>query len=332
MNESNNSSNISSDLFCPSIIITLYVIPIISGLGIVFNALSVFVFSKMLLIKPRINPLFKILYIKSILELCLFLFNVFMPMYYCQECNISQSWISQIWYIYIFNYAEDVVITCSIVFEILASLQCYLNLMGKSKLFCWNMSKISSHLRLVFFVVLVACMAYSSFIIFRFEVVLVQDHDIDYFKAIITEYYKSQFDSYFRFVQNCIRDILPIIVLFLIHTVLLISIQERVQIKRNFSSLQRLQQSIQTSSNTSIDVYKRNTILTVIFSGLIYVVGHIPLVIYYLPFNKLDQEFWSCYYEFSFIPFYMSYLPNFFIYCFFNKLFSKYLLEILGMN
>ena len=331
----NNSNNITTNdniYVCPSEIVTVYLTPAISFFGILFNLFSTIVFTRMIQRNRSINILYKILYIKSILVLFMYVLNVFMPIYYCKSCSISSSLVAQVWFIYFFNYAEDFLLTSSLVFEIMAALQCYFNLTSKGQtrqLLCLKASSLS-----MFWIVLIVLglsMLWSSLILFRFQIV--NDNKADnsssnnHYRIETTDYFNSSTDRFIRFVQIFIRDIISVIVLLAIQAVLIVFIQKRVEAKQNFTNLTQ-----QQSSPVSLERCKQKTILMVVSSGLIYVIGHIPLLLYYLPFYKYNQEFWSCYYVISLVPFYFSFLPHFIIYSFFNKIFSKHLKEILGLK
>lgn len=308
-----NSTNISiipALQSCPSELITIYVTPFISLLGIIFNLLSTIVFTRMLITNLQVNPLYRILHAKSLLELIMFTLNVLMPIYYCRSCPISSSSLAQIWYIYLFNYSEDFLLTSSLILEIFASIRCYFNLTNSKPRILAGLSIIYPILAIISLT-----MIYSSFILFRFRIVRFESG----FTTERTDYFNSSFDTLVRFVQSFIRDVLLIILLFVLQSFMIVIIQRQVSGNLEANALMR---------------FKRKTILMVITCGMIYVLGHLPIMVYYLPFSKNGDlnEFWSCYYLFSLVPFYLSYLPNFFIYCYFNKIFLQNLREFLGLK
>lgn len=322
MNDSNvnfNDSAVESD-YCAGHLLTLYVIPAISVVGFLLNSMSTFVLSRIVLKNSKINMLFKILYTKSLLQMTLLFINSFMPIYYCFECEISSSLITQIWYIYFFNFFEDVLINLIVIFEVCASFYCYLSIVNKFIIFSIDFSKIS--MRIFLLTVSLVTIANSSPIIFRFRIIQLDTNSK--YDVVNTEYFNTTFDTYLRFVQSILRDFVSLIVLVTLQFILVYTIRIHVVAKKNISH--------SANANANAEAYLKNSILTVLCTGIIFIVGHIPLSIYYLPLDKSNKSFWSCYYFISLLPFYLSYLPTFFIYSFFNKVFAKNLKEIFKLQ
>lgn len=279
-----NNSNTSLVLWsssCPTDLITIYITPSISLCGIVFNAFSTIVFTRMLIktaANPHphsINPLYRILHAKSLLELIMFILNVFMPVYYCRTCPSSSSLFAQIWFIYLFNYAEDVALTSSLVFEVMASFQCYFNLTNPSgahkptRAPASNSSTKFYNLPVVWIMsaIFLLTMLYSSFILFRFRIVLIESSppssninnnnltnttaNFYYYVTERTDYYNSSFDKLVRFIQSLARDVILIIVLFFIQSILIVFIRRRVEAKQTFFNIGQ-QQKLQLNSGMKI--------------------------------------------------------------------------------
>lgn len=323
-----NQTQSNSSFYCPSEQITLYVIPTISGLGIISKLLSSLVFGCMIFKKADANPLFKILFVKSIIELFLFVINVFIPIYYCTGCSIANTLLAQIWYIYFFNYAEDFTIAAAVIFEIIAELQSYFILtaskQGNQQILCIHTSSILK----VFLCVLVSCMTNSSLILFRYQIIKIdKTNSTSYaYTTETTSYYNSKFDTIMRFLQSILRDFVSLIILIVIQIVLIVFIKRRMQAKESLSSSRS---NSTKSQSQGYEKFKQKTITMMILNGVVYVIGHMPLLIHYLPFTQGNSEFWSCYYVISFIPFYTSYLPQILVYAYFNKKFSHHLKQIM---
>jgi hypothetical protein len=313
---SNNSrAGDFADFQCPEYVIhvCLYAINV---LGLLTSLLSACVFTRMIYKNAKINILFKILYAKCMCELLLFLINIFMPIYYCANCQMAKSLLAQVWYVYMFNYMEDIVSNSAGFFEICSVFYCFLCIHNRHRVVGVDLKKVS--MKRLFALVLLAMSAFSLTIPFRYRIL--HDPKTDAFTTIKTEYYQSRTDEYVRFAQALLTRTLPIILLLFMQLFLIISIQHRLNTKKD---------SAKVISNGNGALFKRNMIFTVVFTDLIFIIGHLPLNFYYLPVSKSGRPlFWSCYYLVSMVPFYLSYSLKFFVYCFFNKIFSVNLRQL----
>lgn len=102
--------------------IAIFGLPIISIFGIITNSLTSMVFIKIIMKRrlTKIAPMYYFLTGKSIMELIMFWLQILSPIYFADRT--SKSIIPQIWYIYGFNYLTDVLLVCSALLEIAASI------------------------------------------------------------------------------------------------------------------------------------------------------------------------------------------------------------------
>lgn len=84
----------------------------------------------------------------------------------------------------------------------------------------------------------------------------------------------------------------------------------------------------QSQSISHADYIERRTKIMVILTGVNYIVGHFPSILFYLPLG-FDSPEWICLRHLNLIFFYVSYVTPFFVYFAFNNLFRLYLLKFL---
>ena len=322
-----NETNIFGDISCGDEPLMIYVLPFISFVGIILNLLCIIVFS--MIIKKELNnqTIFifghKCFLARSIHDFIQFVFQIFTPIYYCkQQCDsISKSFISQIWFIYFFNFAESVNEYNSAFFEVASMLECYTMINN----YVNALKKIP--FSFLFLIVLAWSICHNISIIFRFKIVPVSDQNE--YQIQKTDYYNSTFDTYLRFIEIFIRDILSFIILFILYILIFLTIKNRSKIKRGISNKTKYK----SNGVKNADKATNKILVMVITSSSIYLMGRLPLMIYYLPYNKnLIPIFWSCFYNISLLPFYLSYAVSFFIYFFFNNNFKVNLMALLRRN
>jgi hypothetical protein len=304
----------------------IFVLPIISLICIVLNLLCIIIFS-MIIHKESNNLMFifghKCFLAKSIHDFMQFIFQIFTPIYYCKEqCgSISKSFISQIWYIYFFNFAETINEFSSAFFEVASLLECYTMINNYINV----LKKIS--FGILFMIVLLWSICQNISILFRFSIVPISDKNE--FRVERTDYYNTKFDTYLRFIEIFIRDILSFILILILYILIYLTVRDRSKQKRKISRQGRVESNGLKNADNA-----KNKILTMsILNSLIYVICRLPLIVYYLPYEKNSNPiFWSCFYNISLLPFYLSYSHSFFIYFFYNNNFKHNTMRLFGRN
>jgi hypothetical protein len=306
-NISNNQTKIDipQNTMCNFNVLMVYLMPIVSLIGIVSNGLSTIIFYKIVSDKTKnfvFYYSFKCLQAKSFYDLCLFLVHIFIPIYYNESSN---SLISLIWFIYFFHYGESLFLLGSNIFEIISMIGFYTIISKKT-------NKIK-RLRFVylFIFVSIASILFNILILFRYFIANTSDG----YQFIKSNFYLMELDKYIRFIETFIRDILSLMIIILINLLMIINIKH--------ASVKRKALKINASENL-IKKAHRKAFLMVFVVSLIYLIGRIPLMIYYLPFEKFDTSLWQCFYNWSLLPYYLSYTLNIFIYHFYNKHFRDY--------
>ena len=291
---------------CSFKVLMVYLMPLVSLIGILSNGLSTIIFHNILSDKTKKFVFlysFKCLQAKSLYDLSLFLIHIFIPIYYVDSSANSLG--SIVWYIYFYNYGESVFLFVSNIFEIISMLDFYTIISNKSN--------IIKQFRFIYVFLFVSIFGFlfNILILFRYQIVNTSNG----YRDIKSNFYSTQLDRYLRFVETFIRDILSLMIIFLINLMMIVKMK-KASVKRQSLKL--------VNSVNLINKAHRKAFLMVFVVSLIYLIGRIPLMVYYLPFEKYETSLWQCYYNWSLLPYYLSYSLNIFIYYFYNKHFRDY--------
>ena len=309
------------DVSCPyklSIaIINAYIMPSISVLGVILNLMSVIVLIQISKRKSAYSNMLNYLLFKSVNDGLQFLINAFTPFYFCIHCENSHSYIIIIWYIYFFYYAEDVFMLSSSLMELMASFDCCIRIAEKMKL-CY--SKRIPYIIIPFIQVFAAI--YYVHLLFEFKIEPLNSFEnsgkIQSYKYVLTDFYYSKVGKFFRIGHVVIRDIIPFLLLILINVFIILKF--RTAVKRKLKLNQSINQT--RSVQAAINAEKKNQIM-ILLSGLNFMIGHFGLILYYIQPFQASPEFWTCFVEFYYLPYYLSFVVNVFLYYVFNKNFRN---------
>ena len=290
-------------------IIQLYIIPLISLIGFSTNLLCTIIFISVIKkLKSNHGVMHHYFLAKSITDLIVFVVTAMSPLYFCKSCSASTHIMANIWFKFFYNFGEEAMILCSATFQIASLVDCYLSLSCSSKLCTVKTFKLLSVFTISLSLIL------SLVILFRFEIVQVNE---PYLNSTTTKYiiektlfYESNIDTYLRFLQTVLRDYVTLLLMIICSLLIIVSMKNLMNKKKVLSG-----------DASKLIKLKRKVVSSMAISSLIYIIGHIPLCIYYLPFDK-NSTFWYCYYSYSLVPFYSSYIFGFFIYLKYNKNFK----------
>lgn len=301
---------------CPNVI-SKYIIPIISGFGVLLNFFNIVIFSIILTKGKQANSVFKYLLAKSISDTLQFVFQILSPIYYSDNVYLSKSYFSQVWYIWFYYYGEYITELCSDFLDLLATFDCYVNLKTINKKLQFLQTNKFFFCLLAF--ILVYSCGFYTFSIFEFKIVDFYQNitnnktewigfDIDY-----TDFHRSADVKIIKMVHTIVRDVVISVALMILNVLIFNFIKSSLNFKMNKSGSKN-RKTLERSRN-------RNRIM-VIAIGLSHVIGHLPLIVYHLPFNKVGPV-WNCFTYVSIVLFLLSYTSGFFIYFIFNRSFSS---------
>ena len=310
MNNSLNSTSELDNSECSFkevvFIINFYIVPIISAIGFFLNLLSALVFYQISK-NNSFGNMFYYLFFKSIDDAVQFIIQVFAPFYYCYNCHNSHSYMVIVWYIWFFYYAELICELCSAYMEILATFDCYISINGYLK--CCK-SKYLAYILIL--IVHFFAFIYYIYVIYSFDIVPVKSEQKQTFYHFgYTKFYYTVFAYTLRIMHTMLRDVSAFILLILLNILILFTFKKSMERKKNIGS----------KNLKSIRKAERNNTRLILYSGINYIIGHIAIFMFYMPFDQLikSTNFWSCFVGTLSLPFYLSYFFTFFLYFFFNK-------------
>ena len=141
-----------------------------------------------------------------------------------------------------------------------------------------------------------------------------------YYKFSYTVFYNSITAKFFRIGHTFLRDIIPLVILFIFNISLVLTLKKTVKRKIRLNSNRDNQnQSVSTALKA-----QKNNMKIIIYSGLNFIIGHFWFVL--LNFSWLipiTTNFWSCFHYICNIFIYSSYLFNTVLYFIFNKFFRR---------
>lgn len=144
-----------------------------------------------------------------------------------------------------------------------------------------------------------------------------------YYRTVSSEFRRLAVDKYIRFVQSVIRDYLLLVIIFTMNIIILVSIRRAMKKKSELFELTKNVGNVRQML-TRTNRAKQKAKIMVLLTSTIYILGHIPISIFYLPFIDSTNPTWICFYYISWIPYYISYSLTFFIYIKFNNLFKAH--------
>lgn len=318
----NSTFNTSFDCKNARNIIQIYILPVICMFGIIFNGFCVVTFWSMVIKNSKLKFIFcfKCYLFKAINDFSMFILQIFGPIYYCEQCGLSNTLFPNIWFIYFFSFMETLLVFNSVLLDILALLNFFVILINKS---IWFLSIKSIYL---FFGLSVFTCLFSSLMIVRFKIISYYSLETNrtIYKIDITDYYKSEVDKYLRFMTIFFRDILTFFLIIMFNILIIYQMKKAAKRKKILTHHETTNKN-QSSNNNLAKKAAGKTFLILVYTSIIYLIGHFPLIIYYLPIDKQQTSklFWDCYYDFSLIPYFISFLFPILINIIFNKHFRN---------
>jgi hypothetical protein len=301
----------------------IFIIPIISILGFIFNILSTIVFSLMMKNGQR-DDMYKHLLLKSICESLGCFFSVFGAIYYRYD-TLANTYIMAIWYIWFQNYIINAFLMASTGFEIAATFHCAISIEKKMK---------SCEKRVSFwlwvFSILVLSFGFEMFPSFTFTI---DKYDYtDKFNRKIYEYFAWSNHlapklSDFYLVESIIKDVIFLFILLSLNIFILFKL---IQIGKRRKRLNG-----NNSNNQNSNRAENRKIIMIIVLFLTFLLGHLPRFLYFVIdwFTHIaSSRFWNNFTTYGFIFFYLSFSASFFVYFFFNNNFKRLFLKIISFR
>jgi hypothetical protein len=308
-NLSNKSNATELEVFSSNeelinLILSRYILDGILAIGMILNLISILVFFK--IIKQESSNqghMFKYLLMKCICDF--FVFLLFIPEKVLNDGNYIQVLFKK-WNYYFF---ENILSTSSSFYEIASSLDCLFLISRKVKWF----KKKSIFYIVVLFLTFSTVMYYTTGL-FRFEITKNQNGDY-YLKE--TSFKSSLFiRRYFLSFHTSFRDAMPLIISFIINSIIIYYLRQRTHMRLTLSS------NKQTSLVANAYASELKKIKLTIFTSLI-VLLRVPESLNILFFSLKDNIFSNL----STILKYISFFSSFFGFLLYNSNFRKIFTE-----
>jgi hypothetical protein len=294
----------------------LFMIPILSIIGFIFNFLSTIVFSLIIKNGQR-DDMYKYLLMKSICESLGCFFSVFASIYFRDG---ERAFIMLIWFICFKKYIIQALFMASSGFEIVATFYCAISIEKKMK---WCEKRLS--FRLWFISILIISFGVEMFPVF---VNTIKDFTyIDQFNKTIHNYVLFPNELFFKshlfgLAESIIKEVFFLFILLSLNCYILYKL---IQIGKRKKRLNTNNSNIQNSNRA-----ENRKIMMIIFLFLTFLLSHLPNVIYFgVNTTPLSNHFWNVFKGCGEIFLYLSYSTSFFVYFAFNNIFRHLFLKII---
>lgn len=320
MNQTNNDE-ILLDCFDTGVFLVIaYVQSFLDLIGIIFSIISIIIFRAIIKRDNRDNnfkgQMNKYLLVKSISELYLFTIDIFTFLYTCKPCNMKNSLIMQIWYVYFSWFGEESSLIFSSLLDVAATFDCLITIKNKCKIWQNNIS-----FYIVVFISFIISISLELNVIFQFKIIkinITNIYDSNKTQLIyMTEYVeKSELGPYLLF-SSLIRDWFTLFLLIILNIIILFSIKKLTKIRKSRSkktSSRQIQKSIKAEK------LKAKMILFLLFN---FIFSH--SVSFYLSLPIEINGNFICYDNIRWILLIIGSIFSVIIYYIFNKNFRNYI-------
>jgi hypothetical protein len=309
----NNTKIGSYSCFNTKIIkMTLYII------GIITNGICILIFSLIVKKTQLQSNMFKYLLIKSIIDFCLCFLQLMNSLNVCVSFRSLLCFVVQIWF---FEYFQYIFLSLSIVFEIAASFDCYINI--NKKLECCQTS--------LFFYLFSFCAVVVYFLvslIYPLINKLVKITETDLLNNNTITYYSPELSSFGERIHkigilsldSLLRDCLLFIILVVLNVLILISLIKATKRRRNLA--RNNNDNLMLSSQKA----ERKKMLMILTTGINYMIGHLPnfIIFFFLHHFRIYLYCLGIYID---LLFFLSYVDGIIFYYLFNTIFKRTLIS-----
>jgi hypothetical protein len=297
----------------------IFVVPILSIIGFIFNLLSTIVFSLIVKNGQRGDDMYKHLLLKSICQMLGCFFSVFYAVYYYMG-PLTYIYLMAFWNIWFENFIIKALFMASTGFEIAATFNCVISIEKQMK---WCEKRLSFWIWVLFILIL-------SFGVEVFPVFMLNIFDsieIDKFNRTIHSYsplYNSlvlKFGIY-GLSESIIKEVLFLLILLSLNCYILFKL---IQIGRRKKRLNTNSSNVQNSARA-----ENRKIVMIIVLFLTFLLGHLPNFMFFAVSNGYGSNFfWVDFKDFAFMCLYLSYSTSFFVYLAFNNIFRRLFMKII---
>jgi hypothetical protein len=295
-------------------ILNIFIIPILSLVGFIFNLLSTIIFS-LIIKKGQKDDMYKYLLLKSICEMMGCGFSTFYAMYY-YEGILAHTYVMVVWYIWFENYIIKAFFMSSTGFEIAAVFSCAISIEKQMR---WCEKRLSFCIWVISIVIL--SFGVEMFPIFTYSII---DYNYtDHSNRTIGMYdktYKKLYDEMTKFsiAESFIKEVFCLLILLFINGYILYKL---IQIGRRKRRL---------TNNHNSNKAETRKIIMIIVLFITFLLGHLPYFVFFASGNDYySSPAWTNFVDYGTIFLYLSYSTSFFVFFFFNNIFRRLFLKII---
>jgi hypothetical protein len=292
-----------------------FIKPAISIFIFTSNLTCSFVFIKILKNNRQSgNKMYYYFFIKSLCDMVFGLIETFYPFYGIKSFSTSKLYITMLWYIYLHKYTSKVLLMASGFLEIVASFDCAIAMDKSMKWFQTWISFIFINI-----IVFLFCLTYNVYIILGYEVIrrVSLNNTIVEYKKNEKKFYDSTTYEYLHLMNSIFRDVVVVIILFIINLYILIHLKKIRERKTRLQKTTTFSKMIKSRAEMAENRKAR----MIYVLCLIYIFGHLPSVVYYMRILSYSY-FRVTFYAIADIIYQLSYGTPLFVYYFFNNNFK----------
>jgi hypothetical protein len=304
-------------------IIYIFLIPILSIIGFIFNILSSIVFGLIIKNGQR-DDMYKNLLLKSLCQIMGCFFSVFNLLYF-YDGKLKYTYIVSVWFIWFRYYIIPALLMASNGFEIVATFNCARSIEKRMK---WCEKKVTFWFWVAF--ILILSFGVEIFPIFAFSIVEydIKNNSFNETLHIYSVSFKHQSEFYtLGLYESIIKHVIFFLILLSLNIYIVFKL---IQIGRRKKRLTSNNNSNNRNSNRAEN--RRMIMILVLF--LAFILGHFPYFLWFIIqrsglMNNLNLKFW---YDVGFCGeavSYLSYSISFFVYLAFNNIFRSFSMKII---
>jgi hypothetical protein len=298
-------------------IVNIFIVPILSLIGFIFNLLSAIVFTLIIKNGQR-DDMYKHLLFKSICEMMGCGFSLFHPLYH-HNGPLKYTYIMVVWNIWFQEFIILSLFMAATGFEIAATFSCAISIEKKMK---WCEKRLSFWIWVLF--ILILSFGVEMFHVFMFYVG--DSYEIDQYNKTVHKYVVSENSFHSKFVSFALAENIISVVIFL---VILLSLNcyilfKLIQIGRRKKRLNTNSSNVQNSNRA-----ENRKVVMIIVLFITFLFGHLPNLLYFAVNGHFGSKlFWNTFLDLGYIFFYLSYSTSFFVYLTFNNVFRSFFIKI----
>jgi hypothetical protein len=299
---------------------------VIATLGFVLNFCCIITLRRICGKLKSNSQMYGYLLIKSICDFMYFTTALFETIYFSLSDHLKHAYFFQLCFKYIFHYFDSAIMLSSVYFEVLGTIDCFLSIQNKYKLFLTKKAFYSSSFLCLFSIFIFYSAKFHVYRIVPFDVnsaITFNASRVHFYKTIKTDLYFNYFYKTIASISSFLRDILGTFLLILFNIFIFLDLKQMTAKKKDLRCSLAILKSIKAHEKKVKMIY---------FSAINSLLLHSPTILldFYLKYQKTN---FAAYYDsVSYNILMLSYVTPFIIYISFNKIFRKNFMILIRMR